>query len=55
MKIKKEFIGTTIYSRGRKIYLGEIVDEALIEMLKNEYPRYLEEDKPKKKAKKESE
>tara|TARA_R110000787_G_scaffold16595_9_gene50068 strand:- start:1398 stop:1571 length:174 start_codon:yes stop_codon:yes gene_type:complete len=49
MKIKKEFIGSTINAGGRKIYLGEIVTEATMENLKANYSQYLEEDKPKKK------
>ena len=49
MKIKKEFIGSTINAGGRKIYLGEIVTEATMENLKAEFPQFLEEEKPKKK------
>ena len=52
MRIKKQYIGTTIYSKSRKIHLSEIVDESFMQMLKNEFPRFLEEDKPKKSKKK---
>tara|TARA_B100001564_G_C20655175_1_gene678810 strand:- start:358 stop:543 length:186 start_codon:yes stop_codon:yes gene_type:complete len=52
MKIKKEFIGHFIYKGKRAIHLSEVVDERTMEMLKNEYPHYLEEKKPKKAPKK---
>jgi len=52
MKIKKEFIGQSIYKGNRRIDLLEVVDERTMEMLKNEFPKYLEADKPKKAPKK---
>lgn len=52
MKIKKEFIGQSIYKGNRRIDLLKVVDERTMEMLKNEFPKYLEEDKPKKVSKK---
>jgi len=51
MKIKKEFIGHTIYKGRVKIHLGEVVTEATMKRLILEFPQYLEEDKPKKKKK----
>ena len=53
MKIKKEYIGCSIIKGKRVIQLSEVVDERTMTMLKNEYPNYLEEKKPKKKSKKE--
>ena len=52
MKIKKEFVGQSIYKGKQVIHLSEIVDEKTMDMLKNEFPFYLEEDKPKKASKK---
>ena len=52
MKIKKEFIGQAIYKGNQVIHLSEVVDERTMEMLKNEFPKYLEADKPKKASKK---
>jgi hypothetical protein len=52
MKIKKKFIGQSIYKGNRRIDLLEVVDERTMEMLKNEFPKYLEADKPKKAPKK---
>tara|TARA_R110002153_G_scaffold39251_4_gene113140 strand:- start:2444 stop:2656 length:213 start_codon:yes stop_codon:yes gene_type:complete len=51
MKIKKEFIGHTIYKGRVKIHLGEVVTEATMKRLILEYPQFLQEDKPKKKKK----
>ncbi|QDP56672.1 MAG: hypothetical protein Unbinned3205contig1001_7 [Prokaryotic dsDNA virus sp.] len=48
MKIKKEFIGSTIYKGVRKIYLGELISVELMEELIRDFPKYLEEEKPKK-------
>lgn len=49
MKIKKKYIGNILFKGGKKIFLSEIMDEQIMEMLKNEFPKFLEEDKPKKK------
>lgn len=51
MRIKKEFIGSTIHKGRVKIQLREVVTEATMERLKAEFPQFLEEDKPKKKKK----
>ena len=51
MRIKKEFIGNTIYKGRVKIHLREVVTEATMKRLKAEFPQFLEEDKPKKKKK----
>lgn len=47
MKIKKEFIGSTIIQGGRKIFLGEVITEELMQELVLKFPKYLEEEKPK--------
>tara|TARA_R100000935_G_C2832243_1_gene165834 strand:- start:338 stop:505 length:168 start_codon:yes stop_codon:yes gene_type:complete len=51
MRIKKEFIGHTIYKGRVRIHLSEVVTEATMKRLKAEFPQFLEEDKPKKKKK----
>lgn len=52
MKIKKQYLQNIIHKGGQKILLTEIMDEQTMKMLKNEFPEYLEEDKPKKSTKK---
>lgn len=52
MKIKKEYIGQSIYKGKQAIHLSEVVDERTMDILKSEFPFYLEEDKPKKVSKK---
>lgn len=44
MRIKKEYIGSTIFTAGNKIYLSEVVSESVMARLKSDYPRYLEEE-----------
>lgn len=41
MKIKKECLGWIIHRGKTKIVLSEVMDEYVMEIIKNEYPRYL--------------
>tara|TARA_R100001244_G_scaffold86555_2_gene66077 strand:+ start:88 stop:267 length:180 start_codon:yes stop_codon:yes gene_type:complete len=50
MKIKKEYLGKTIYQGRVKIHLTEFIDERTMQRLKNEYPDVLEPKQKKKKT-----
>lgn len=45
MRIKKKYIGTTIFTAGSKIHLGEVISDVLMKRLELEFPKYLEEEK----------
>ncbi len=49
MKIKKKYLNTVIHQGKRKIIISDVVDEATMKVLINEFPYCLEKEKPKKK------
>jgi len=49
MKLKKKYIGQTLFTGGKKITLAEVMDERIFNNLLLEFPTFFEAEKKKKK------